>query len=391
MWAATMALNGMLSAGVPTDWASHMIGQEITALYGIDHARTLAIVMPALWRLCKKEKAEKLAQYGARVWNIPESDSEKMADEAINATVEFFELMGVKTRLSELARLGAGAAAGLAWSLLAGFSRRIVDPLHQGRAMAIAMAGTPLALSLGVPLGTWLGHYLGWRLTFGIMSVLSLLLMIWIRISVPDSAGQQKHQKIPFRKVLATPGVRPVLAVVLTWMLAHNILYTYIAPFSSLSGMGAHVDGILLIFGLSALAGLIFTGEIIDSQLRKMVLASLAIFSIVSLFLGLFSYTPAILIVGSAVWGVTFGGAATLLNTALADAAEDGADVAISMPVVSWNAALALGGITGGIILQGPGVNGLPWVILILALVSFLIVKINSEYAFPHPIRDEAE
>ncbi|EMZ3534723.1 MFS transporter, partial [Enterobacter hormaechei subsp. hoffmannii] len=63
-----------------------------------------------------------------------------------------------------------------AWSLLAGFSRRIVEPLHQGRAMAIAMAGTPLALSLGVPLGTWLGHYLGWRLTFGIMSVLSLLL-----------------------------------------------------------------------------------------------------------------------------------------------------------------------------------------------------------------------
>ncbi|MCY0832829.1 MFS transporter [Klebsiella michiganensis] len=259
--------------------------------------------------------------------------------------------------LTLLARLGAGAAAGLAWSLLAGFSRRIVDPLHQGRAMAIAMAGTPLALSLGVPLGTWLGHYLGWRLTFGIMSVLSLLLMIWIRISVPDSAGQQKHQKIPFRKVLATPGVRPVLAVVLTWMLAHNILYTYIAPFSSLSGMGAHVDGILLIFGLSALAGLIFTGKIIDS----------------------------------AVWGVTFGGAATLLNTALADAAEDGADVAISMTVVSWNAAIALGGITGGIILQGPGVNGLPWVILILALVSFLIVKINSEYAFPHPIRDEAE
>ncbi|EPU3945127.1 MFS transporter [Klebsiella michiganensis] len=293
--------------------------------------------------------------------------------------------------LTLLARLGAGAAAGLAWSLLAGFSRRIVDPLHQGRAMAIAMAGTPLALSLGVPLGTWLGHYLGWRLTFGIMSVLSLLLMIWIRISVPDSAGQQKHQKIPFRKVLATPGVRPVLAVVLTWMLAHNILYTYIAPFSSLSGMGAHVDGILLIFGLSALAGLIFTGKIIDSHLRKMVLASLAIFSIVSLFLGLFSYTPAILIVGSAVWGVTFGGAATLLNTALADAAEYGADVAISMTVVSWNAAIALGGITGGIILQGPGVNGLPWVILILALVSFLIVKINSEYAFPHPIRDEAE
>ncbi|EAA7743223.1 TPA: MFS transporter, partial [Serratia marcescens] len=110
-------------------------------------------------------------------------------------TVAGFFIFNTITALSSnvyltlLARLGAGAAAGLAWSLLAGFSRRIVEPLHQGRAMAIAMAGTPLALSLGVPLGTWLGHYLGWRLTFGIMSVLSLLLMIWIRISVPDSAG----------------------------------------------------------------------------------------------------------------------------------------------------------------------------------------------------------
>ncbi|WP_130997491.1 iron-containing alcohol dehydrogenase [Klebsiella variicola] len=101
MWAATMALNGMLSAGVPTDWASHLIGQEITALYGIDHARTLAIVMPALWRYCKNEKSEKLAQYGARVWNILASDTEKMADEAINATVAFFEQLGVKTRLSD--------------------------------------------------------------------------------------------------------------------------------------------------------------------------------------------------------------------------------------------------------------------------------------------------
>ncbi|EKL4793413.1 TPA: MFS transporter, partial [Enterobacter hormaechei] len=111
-------------------------------------------------------------------------------------TVAGFFIFNTITALSSnvyltlLARLGAGAAAGLAWSLLAGFSRRIVEPLHQGRAMAIAMAGTPLALSLGVPLGTWLGHYLGWRLTFGIMSVLSLLLMIWIRISVPDSAGR---------------------------------------------------------------------------------------------------------------------------------------------------------------------------------------------------------
>lgn len=289
--------------------------------------------------------------------------------------------------LTLLARLGAGAAAGLAWSLLAGYSRKIVAPHLQGRAMAIAMAGTPVALALGVPLGTWLGHFLGWRLTFSSMSFLSVLLMVWVHISVPDSPGQQKNKSLPFRKVLVTPGVRPVLAVVMTWMLAHNILYTYIAPFSALSGMEAHVDTILLIFGLAALGGLIFTGKIIDSYLRKMVLISLAGFVMVSLLLGLFAHTSIILIVGTAVWGLTFGGAATLLNTALADAAGDGADVAISMTVVSWNAAIAMGGITGGLILNGSGVSSLPWALLVLAVFSFMIVKNNREHAFPKQIK----
>ncbi len=89
MWAATMALNGMLSAGVPTDWASHLIGQEITALYGIDHARTLAIVMPALWRYCKMKNLRSWLStvLGSGIFPhlIP-----KKADEAINATVAFF-------------------------------------------------------------------------------------------------------------------------------------------------------------------------------------------------------------------------------------------------------------------------------------------------------------
>lgn len=289
--------------------------------------------------------------------------------------------------LTLFARFGAGAAAGLAWGLLAGYSRRIVSPHLQGRAITIAMAGTPAALSLGVPLGTWLGHFLGWRLTFGTMSALSVLLMIWVYLAVPDVPGQLKHAKMSLRKVLAMRGVKPVLAVVLTWMLAHNILYTYIAPFSALSGMTSHVDLILLIFGLSSLAGLSITGKVIDRHLRHMVLLSLTGLSFFSLFLGLFSSAPAILIAGSAVWGLAFGGAGTLLTTALADAADDGADVAISMAVVSWNTAIALGGITGGLILEGPGVSDLPWAFLILVTCSLLIVKLNNKYAFPSRVR----
>lgn len=101
MWSATMALNGLLSAGTPGDWASHMIGMELTGLYGLDHGQTLAIVMPALWQLKKEEKAEKLAQYARRVWGISESDTATMADSAIVATIHFFEEMGIKTKLSD--------------------------------------------------------------------------------------------------------------------------------------------------------------------------------------------------------------------------------------------------------------------------------------------------
>ena len=152
-----------------------------------------------------------------------------------------------------IARFFAGASAGLAWSLLAGYARRMVAPQLQGRAMAVAMVGTPIALSLGVPLGTWLGALVGWRTAFGLMSALTLVLMAWVVLKVPDYPGQSASQRIGLRQVLLTPGVRSVLAVVLTWMLAHNMLYTYIAPFVASAGLAEKVDIVLLVFGLAAL------------------------------------------------------------------------------------------------------------------------------------------
>lgn len=128
-----------------------------------------------------------------------------------------------------VARFCAGASAGLAWSLLAGYARRMVAPHLQGRAMAVAMVGTPIALSLGVPLGTWLGALMGWRSAFGLMSILTVVLIVWVLAKVPDYPGQVSARRIGLRQVLLTPGVRSVLAVVMTWMLAHNMLYTYIA------------------------------------------------------------------------------------------------------------------------------------------------------------------
>ena len=102
MWSATMALNGLIGLGVPQDWATHMIGHELTALHGIDHARTLSIVYPAVLKMCKTAKRDKLIQYGKRVWNLNNSDEQQLIDQAIAKTEEFFRVMQVPTRLSDV-------------------------------------------------------------------------------------------------------------------------------------------------------------------------------------------------------------------------------------------------------------------------------------------------
>ena len=96
-----MALNGLIQKGVPSDWANHMIGHELTALYGIDHAKTLAIIGPNLYKVMFETKKEKLAQYGERVWQITGNSIDEKAEKAIKKTVDFFHTMGMKTKLSE--------------------------------------------------------------------------------------------------------------------------------------------------------------------------------------------------------------------------------------------------------------------------------------------------
>jgi NADP-dependent alcohol dehydrogenase len=100
VWSATMALNGIIGAGVPQDWTTHMIGHELTAQFGIDHAQTLAIVLPPLLEVRREQKRQKLLQYAERVWHIENGTEDEKIDAAIRKTREFFESLGVKTRLA---------------------------------------------------------------------------------------------------------------------------------------------------------------------------------------------------------------------------------------------------------------------------------------------------
>lgn len=281
------------------------------------------------------------------------------------------------------ARFLAGVSAGLVWALLAGYAARMVPDEKKGRAIAIAMVGTPLALSLGVPAGTLLGSLIGWRMCFGIMSVMAVGLMVWVRIRVPDFAGLAAGKRLPLRQILTLAGVRPVLFVVLTFVLAHNIFYTYIAPFLVSVGMAERTDLILLVFGVASLLGIWVIGVFVDRYLRLLTLISTVLFALSAFVLGVMNDMPAAVYMAVAVWGLSFGGAATLFQTAIARNAGDAADVAQSMLVTAWNLAIAGGGIVGGILLDSLGSTAFSPAVVVLLLSALTVIWAARLHGFP--------
>ena len=272
------------------------------------------------------------------------------------------------------ARFAAGMAAGVIWGLLPGYVLRMVADNVQGRALAITGVGQPIALAVGVPLGTWLGLLFDWRGVFWIMSALTLLLLIWVRLAIPDFAGQSDKQRLPIRRIFLMPGIRPVLLTLFVWITAHNLLYTYIEPFLASVGLAERVDVVLLLFGIAAMVGIWLTGLLVDHWLRAMALISLSAFAVAALVLGLSGGSTAIVLVGIAIWGLTFGGAPIMLQTALAGAAGENADVAQSMFVTIFNLAVAGGGVAGALLLNRIGAVSFPWAVLALALLGLSIV-----------------
>ncbi|MED1801574.1 MFS transporter [Brevibacillus porteri] len=281
------------------------------------------------------------------------------------------------------AGVSAGVSAGVLWGMITGYARRMVQESLKERAMAVAMVGTPLALALGVPAGTFLGALIGWRFVFGIMSLLALMLVVWVLWKLPDYPGENVDKRLPLHQIFVIPGVRPVLFVVITWVLAHNILYTYIAPYLAQAGLSERIDWVLLIFGMTSLVGIWGIGVLIGRKLRPLVLISLTVFAMASVILGIGSGHPIVIYLMVALRGLTFGGAATLLQTALADAAGKSANVAQSMLVTAWNLAIGGGGMLGGVLIEIMDPSSLPWALFILLILALLVAWRASKHGFP--------
>ncbi|WP_199826948.1 MFS transporter [Streptomyces sp. WM6378] len=282
-----------------------------------------------------------------------------------------------------VARFVAGVAAGLAWALLAGYARRMAPAHLQGKAIAIAMAGIPVALSLGVPAGTFLGKAVNWQVAFLVMTGLTVVLLGWIGAMVPDYPGQARSGRTPMAAALKVPGVTPVLFVTLVFVLAHTILYTFISTFLDQLGMGSSTDLVLLVFGAASLVSIWVVGAQINRRLRALMIASTVLIAIGAAVLAVLSDSTAMVYVAVTLWGLGWGGAPTLLQTAVGDAGGEHADAAQAMLVTLWNVAMAGGGIVGGILLNLLGSTSFPWSILVLLAPVLVVVLAARAHGFP--------
>jgi predicted MFS family arabinose efflux permease len=285
---------------------------------------------------------------------------------AVNLVCALSDSYGV----SLVARFFAGVFGGIVWSLLAGYAMRMSPSHLSGRAIAISGAGATAALVLGVPLGALLGQAIGWQGAFGLMSALALLLMVWVVAIVPDFPGQNKAQRQALSSVFLRTGIRAVLFVVFSFVLAHNILYIYIEPFLEPSGLAANVDLVLFVFGLGSIIGLWFVGAMVDRRLQFLAVASIMIFAVASLLLGLWGELSQMVYPAVALWGLAVGGFATITQTALSRFAGESVDVAQSMYTTAWNTAVASGGVIGGILLDRSGVASFAWIVIGILAVS---------------------
>ncbi|MGY4856370.1 MFS transporter [Cryobacterium sp. AP23] len=283
------------------------------------------------------------------------------------------------------ARFVAGVFAGVLWGIIAGVAGRLVTGAQRGRGLTIALAGTPIALAIGTPAGTLMASVVGWRFTFVAMAVVAGLVIVWAIVVLPALPGQEKGDRTPIRRVFTLPGLVPVLVTAVLYVAAHNLLYTYIAPFLAPVGMGSAVSAVLLVFGVASLLSLVITGALIDRHLRTLMIGSTTLFAVAMLALGFVADSPVAVFASAVAWGLAFGGAASLLQTAMMNVAGTAVDAAQSVMVTGWNIGIAGGGILGGALLSSFGPASLPWATFALVAIALIVVVLGRRHAFTPP------
>ncbi|PTL74569.1 MFS transporter [Rathayibacter caricis DSM 15933] len=284
--------------------------------------------------------------------------------------------------LSLVSRFVAGAFTGVIWGMLAAYGRRISPESRGGLSLAVVSTGAPLGFALGTPLGAWLGTAFDWRWSFGGLSLAAVLVLVLIVLVVPDAPGQEASSRLPLARIVAKPGIVIVLAVIAVWMLAHNTIYTYIAPYLRETGSGLGADLTLLVYGIASVAGVALTALLIDRWSRPLLHGSVAVFVLAAVLLLLAGDSGTVIVAGAVLWGVGFGGASAQLQAALTKAGGADSDVANAFLPVAFNLAIFAAGILGAVLLGAFDALVLPVLMAALGVLALLLTVIGRRTAF---------
>ena len=286
-----------------------------------------------------------------------------------------------------IARVIGGLAHGMFWSVVGAYSAHLV-PRHQlARAVSITGGGGTAAFVLGVPLGTALGHSLGWRLAFGILAAaVALLTLVTARLLPPVSHGERLATgeiPLPMRKDSTVPGVIIVGVIVVLVALGHNLFYTYIAPF--LIGPAGFdpgaVAGVLFLYGGAGAVGLVLAATLGDRFPRTAMVSAIVLVLVAVTTLAVFVQVPWVALVAIAVWGAAFGSLPSLLQARMLHTASLRVrDVAAAYFTTSFNLAIGMGALLGGLLLDRLGVGILPWIDIVITVAGLALVLIGNAW-----------
>ncbi|MCS6589768.1 MFS transporter [Curtobacterium flaccumfaciens] len=280
-------------------------------------------------------------------------------------------------------RFVAGAMSGTIWGMFATYARRISPARFAGVSLAIVSTGAPVGFALGTPLGSFIGNALGWRSSFIGLSLVGVVVLALIALFVPDAPGQTSAAKLSVVQVFRIRGIAVILAVIATWMVAHNTIYTYISPYLRATGTDLSAGLVLLVYGIAAILGVVVTGALLDRHPRPLLHGGVGLFVLAGVVLLVGHTSPVAVLVAAGLWGIGFGGSSTQLQAALTTAGGEDADVASAFLPVAFNIAIFAAGLFGAALLTAFDGLVLAVVMIVFGAVAALLTVIGRGSAFP--------
>ena len=289
------------------------------------------------------------------------------------------------------ARVIGGLAHGLFWAVVGAYSAHLV-PKHQiGRAVAVTGSGATAAFVFGVPLGTALGHALGWRLAFAVIGAIILVLIVAVLRLLPavQHVDEVRTGEIPLPqgKDRSIPGIVFVCVVVVLLIGAHNVFFTYVAPYliGPVGVAPGAVAGILFLYGGAGAVGLLLAGLFADRFPRSGLAVAIAAVALSVLALGLFPAEPWAAMPAIVLWSIAFGGTPAMLQTRMLHMASARTrDLASAYLTTSFNIAIGGGALVGGILLDAFTVRALPFADVAVSVVTIVVVLLGDAWLREH-------